>query len=332
MAFLPSRDFLQEMTSRTWPETQRKVSAYAHGNKSAESIIRTKDSYRLRKPVYSSVLSDRDRNAQGALADITALSADTASIQFRTVNRLDDKVAQAQIDDDDVDYVAGLGVSLEGMRSDISRKLSEWADDTFWAAALGSIPAAQETALGAGGGYDISRGRFGADDAAEIAAGKAIYDFVQDIPLMIANANIDPATGLTDTTSNIAVEMPPAGLAAVIKFMLDEWGSTDEIVTQGIDRTGARSSERWRGEFKNTVSAFVNTQSSFKPTAAGTANGHIVALQSGVTYDSPMKLSSLLYSGPDGNTVKHTMNQRIHLWYALVAEDRIWAKNFDSVA
>ena len=337
MAFNPSDDFREAWTARTVLQARRSLLAYNLGNNSSEPLIRSNYKYHVANPTIS--LNDGTRaraGSTGALADVdTSSDTDSGSIEWIEVVATGNHNWRGRIDDRDINYSAPI--TLGTLRTDIAYKMRAWVDSHIWTQVQANIPSGQQSALTDAGGviYDISTGKLAAagSTAQQTAFWKSLWDWLQDLTLELANAELDTATGEGDNVTTLHVTMMPFMLLGLKQYMRDTSGITvDEIKLEGIDRTGIRTPERWRGRLFDTLDLYVATEAQFKPTAAGTNNAHIIATIPGRSWDNAIMAYPLGVSPPDGESRKHRFLQEVEAWVKIIEADYIWAKTFDTQA
>ena len=335
MSFVPASDFVTTWTNRFGPRVRKTLSAYQFGNSESEAIVQNSAVYKIAVPEFQAVEQDRDRGAGGALPDLTPLSADTASLSFIDVNRLDSKVIRHRLDDMDLADVSRSGITLAAMESDMVETGRRWIDQRLWAAYRAGVPSGNVTSMSDTAALGISRstGKVqGGTSNQRSSAFEALYGFLYDLPLALADQNIDPATGRGDTTTTLAAVMAPGTFRFLAEGIRSDNDRIEPIVIEGIDRLGIRSSERWRGRLFDTIDLFVDTDVAFKAASNGDDNSNVMVMQPNVTYDAALRVGAIGYTPPQGTTRKHHFAQELQIWEHAVVPDRAWAMTVNTVA
>ena len=131
MPFKPTDDFTEAWTSRLVLATKPKLLAYNLGNNASEPLVRSNYKYHVANPSISLTGRARNRNAgTGALADVAALTSDSASLSWIEVVATGNQNWPALLDDRDLNYAGP--VTLGWTRSQMQDAMRAWVDGHIW--------------------------------------------------------------------------------------------------------------------------------------------------------------------------------------------------------
>jgi len=325
MAFQPSDAFKEVWTGRVVNRLRANALAYLLGNRSNEATVQNNLNYRVANPSVTVTTGSRDRkSSDGSLADISALSADSGSLEWLTINVLANQHFQTQIDQRDVNYVTPI--TLGSMQTEMVNEMVDWLDNEIWKYLKGQVGASNTTAGVVAGGVTINRttGRLtGGSKTQQLATGNSIAEWVEDMQLSLGVKNARPNVGAQDLLSGVAVMTVPMHFA-LRDWLINKFGTTDQIVVEQLTTEASIFGGVYRGSLFGVPILVTNASELYAQDAtADTATElfRAFALIPGNTFDNAVATYPMGISTPSGDSVKYKFQQELEVWAGIVNPD-----------
>ena len=339
MVFNPSTAFKEAFTQAMVLQASRTGVAYALGDRSEEEQINTNKDYRVANPTVTVQQNARNRtksgNANGGvggMADYMAFNTDMASLEWIVVEATGNQNFRGKIDQRDIDYVSP--VTLEFLSRKIGLQIGRWVDDHIWGQVSTGVASGQTTALpdksGAMGLSKTTQKITGGNNSDQQGYADGYVDWIDDLNLKIALANIDPAFAAEDSAVPVVV-MGPGQFKVIEDRLLEKYDNTDEIVTDILpNEPGFFGGGRWRGRIRG-VDIVTTTSPTFVHTGAGTDDTMAIATLPQTTWHNAIKRYPLHLDPPDADSAKYRFAQELEAWVKVVETSYIWRLTGDVI-
>jgi len=325
MAFQPSTDFTEVWTSRVINRLRRNSLAYLLGNRSSEGLVQSNQRYHIANPTVTVSQDSRNRDGTtGALADIQQLKTDSGSLEWLTINVLDNRHFQTQIDQRDINYVNP--VTLGSMQAEMISEMTLWLDDRIWEYLKTQVGAGGTTAMTDTGGvtFNHDTGKIaGGTNNQQMAAVNSFVEWVDDINLALGMKNARPNIGTRDTI-NAAVVMPVPFHKALRDWLLSKYDNTDQIVIEQLTNEASIFGGFYAGSLFGLPLFVTNPPELLASDAtsnAATALFRAFAVAPGNTWDNAVASYPMGVSTPSGTSVKYSFQQELEVWAGIVNPD-----------
>ena len=333
MAFSPTDDFKSQWTQRTVMHAEGNALAYGLGNSSSQDQIQKNKDYRVADPSIKINEETRTRVAsgtnKGGLSDYSAAAAngaDESTMDWITVDATGSRAFRAYVDQRDIDYIDPVSLGL--IRTRMGQAVTRWIDQHIWAQVIDNVAAANSTQATVTNvtGINHDNGKWKAGNAAQkTAAGLHIVDWIKDLNLKAAIANIDPGTGSDDVAIPVASMTAPV-FQIIVDALLDKYDNTDLIVnrTLGTAPTFYGGAGRYKGTLfgidifsSNSKSNDDGTEGLFpRSTTSSNASQEFrtVACLPSRSWDNAIKQYGTKYDEPDARSAKGVFATELEGW------------------
>lgn len=259
---MPSFDFSDQgrraFTDRNLNQARSNSLFYNFGNRASESLLETNERYSIPNPSTTVFHGQRDRAANGALADFHDYDTDSASLTWLDVTLTGNHNVGFQIDQRDVRGGRIVPDIMRRLRADMVDEMRLWIDrhvitQLLTASTTELVTTASTDTSNAL--YDISSRRIAGNAAQRKALAQQLIAWMEDAIFDLGEKDFRPGVGIGQQLAGAFVGTVHHH-KLIEDYLLDEYGNTDLIVLEQLRNEAAVFGGTYRGSWKGVLPIF----------------------------------------------------------------------------